>query len=225
MDESSAIATAANESKGGGTRKIVAWTIYDWANSSFTTIVVSFIYSGFFTQVMVRDDVLGQALWGRAVSVSALFIAVISPIVGAMADRGGKRRYYLFVSTMVCVVATALLTFVAPDTPNAVLIALSVNGLRQPPSSEEILDLPDAHHRFSGLPDLVEEGRFWRAQGEILSIRGSSVVPRSTLEGSGDHPAHGVFPAQLIPRHLADPIELLQSEYLLVGGDLKYAVR
>jgi UMF1 family MFS transporter len=126
VDESSAIATAANKSEGGGTRKIVAWTIYDWANSSFTTIVVSFIYSGFFTQVMVRDDVLGQALWGRAVSVSALFIAVISPIVGAMADRGGKRRYYLFVSTMVCVVATALLTFVAPDMPNAVLIALTV---------------------------------------------------------------------------------------------------
>ena len=104
----------------------MAWTLYDWANSSFTTIVVSFIYSGFFTQVMVGDDVLGQALWGRAVSVSALIIAALSPIVGAMADRGAKRRKYLIISTLVCVAGTSVLAFVSPDQPHAILLALTV---------------------------------------------------------------------------------------------------
>ena len=126
MTDAAPPVSSAGTADEGNTRRIVAWTLYDWANSSFTTIVVSFIYSGFFTQVMVGDDVLGQALWGRAVSVSALIIALLSPVVGAMADRGGKRRRYLFISTMVCVLATAVLTFVAPGTPHGILIALTI---------------------------------------------------------------------------------------------------
>jgi UMF1 family MFS transporter len=126
VKEDASLAHSPADSKPSQTKKVVAWTLYDWANSSFTTIVVSFIYSGFFTQVMVGDDVLGQALWGRAVSVSAVFIAILSPIVGAMADRGGKRRKYLFISTMVCVVSTAVLAFVSPTMPNAILLALSI---------------------------------------------------------------------------------------------------
>jgi UMF1 family MFS transporter len=104
----------------------VAWTLYDWANSSFTTIVVSFVYSTFFAQVMVGDEVMGQALWGRAVSISAVFIALLSPILGAMADRGGKRRKYLVISSLVCIVGTVVLAFVSPDMPNAVFLAMGV---------------------------------------------------------------------------------------------------
>ncbi|MFC1791871.1 MFS transporter, partial [Gemmatimonadota bacterium] len=110
----------------GQTRRIAAWTMYDWANSAFTTIVVTFLYSRYFAGEMVSDGVLGTAYWSRAVSISAVFIAIISPIVGAMADRGGKRRRFLIISTMVCVLFTALLAFVSPSTPHAVLLALSL---------------------------------------------------------------------------------------------------
>ncbi len=126
MTESPKVTEGGGPQAPGRTRRVVAWTLYDWANSSFTTIVVSFIYSGFFTQVLVGDDVLGQALWGRAVSISALIIALLSPVVGAMADRGGTRRKYLIATTLLCVAATAALTFVAPDTPNAIPLAMAV---------------------------------------------------------------------------------------------------
>ena len=68
----------------------------------------------------------GSSIWGWAVSVSAVFIALLSPVVGAMADKGGKRRKYLVISTLVCVVGTVVLAFISPTMPNAILLAMSV---------------------------------------------------------------------------------------------------
>ncbi len=116
----------ASHPRGGGTGPIVAWTLYDWANSAFTTIIVTFVYSAYFAGAMAGDEEMGLAYWTRAISVSAVIIAVLSPVVGAMADRGGRRRRYLIISTLVCVTFTALLTFVSPGTPHAVLVALSL---------------------------------------------------------------------------------------------------
>ncbi len=110
----------------GQTRRIAAWASYDWANSAFTTIVVTFVYSAFFARGMVGDEVLGLVYWSRAISVSAVIIAALSPVLGAMADRGGMRRRFLVVSTLVCVVFTALLAFVAPGGTGAVLLALTL---------------------------------------------------------------------------------------------------
>jgi UMF1 family MFS transporter len=123
--DSAALETSPGTSR-GQTRQIAAWTLYDWANSSFTTIVVTFVYSAYFASGMVGDEVLGTAYWSRAISISAVFIAILSPILGAMADRGGKRRRFLVLSTLVCVVFTALLAFVSPSTPHAVLLALTL---------------------------------------------------------------------------------------------------
>ncbi len=107
-------------------KTIFAWCLYDWANSAFTTLVVTFIYATYFTQSMAPDAIRGTVLWSRAIAVSAIIIAVLSPIMGTMADRGGRRRRYLIVTTVVCVVATAALTFVRPGADAAVLIALTI---------------------------------------------------------------------------------------------------
>jgi UMF1 family MFS transporter len=107
-------------------KKIFGWTMYDWANSAFTTIIVTFLYSTYFSQAMAPDEVTGTALWSRAISISAVFIAVLSPIAGALADQGGKRRAYLMVTTVTCCVFTAALAFVAPGGEHALLIALTI---------------------------------------------------------------------------------------------------
>ena len=104
---------------------IAAWCLYDWANSAFTTLVVTFIYSAYFTSAFADDPGRGTALWSRGVVASALVIAVLAPLAGASADRGGRRRY-LIVCSLVCVVATAALTFVRPGPPNAVVLALTL---------------------------------------------------------------------------------------------------
>jgi len=113
-------------SKKNQKRQIAAWTLYDWANSSFTTIVVTFVYSAYFASGMVDNGERGTSYWTWAISTSAVLIALLSPVVGAMADRGGKRRRYLVISTLICVVFTALLAFVSPSTPYAVPLALGL---------------------------------------------------------------------------------------------------
>ena len=107
-------------------RTIAAWCLYDWANSAFTTLVVTFIYSTYFTKALAPNEVLGTAWWSRAVSLTSLAVVTLSPILGALADRGGLRRALLALTTVLTVVTTAGLTFVAPGPPHAALLALAL---------------------------------------------------------------------------------------------------
>ena len=105
---------------------IAAWCTYDWANSAFTTLVVTFIYSTYFVQAFADDPDTGTVFWTRGIVGSSILIAVLSPVLGAAADRGGARRKFLIISTLVCVAATTVLAFITPDQSNAVLKALTV---------------------------------------------------------------------------------------------------
>ncbi|GBD32288.1 hypothetical protein HRbin33_01252 [bacterium HR33] len=105
-------------------KTIVSWCMFDWANSAFTTLVVTFVYSTYFTQAIAPDQVTGTALWSRAVGASGILIALLSPILGAAADRGSRRKQFLAASTAACVLATAALTFVKPGPDHAVALAL-----------------------------------------------------------------------------------------------------
>ncbi len=95
-------------------RAIVSWALYDFANSPFTTLVVTFVYATYFTQAIAPDPILGTALWSRAVTTTAVIVALGSPVFGALADRGGYRKLFVVLATFVCSVATAMLYFVLP---------------------------------------------------------------------------------------------------------------
>lgn len=103
-----------------------SWALYDFANSAFTTLVVTFIYATYFTKAMAPDEIIGTAWWSRAVALSAILIAVLSPLMGAIADQGGARKRFLAVSTGVCVLTTAALTFIAPGGTGAAVLALTL---------------------------------------------------------------------------------------------------
>ncbi len=107
-------------------RTAAAWCLYDWANSPFTTLVVTFIYGTYFTQAIAPNEISGTASWSLGITVSALAVALLSPALGAAADRTGSRVRYLLWATLVCVIATTVLTFVAPGSKNAVMTALVV---------------------------------------------------------------------------------------------------
>ncbi len=86
--------------------------MYDFANSSFTTIIVTVIYSVYFKNVVVDQGELGTALWGRAVSISMLMVALTAPIFGAVADFSRAKKKFLFYNCYLTVIFTALLYFV-----------------------------------------------------------------------------------------------------------------
>ena len=92
-------------------KKILGWCFYDFANSPFTTIVVTFIYSAYFASGIVGDEAMGQVYWGNAVTLCAIIIAFLSPIMGAVADQGGYRKTFLLFWTWICIIFSIALFF------------------------------------------------------------------------------------------------------------------
>ena len=112
-----------------GQRAIWSWALYDFANSPFTTLVVTFVYATYFTQVIAPDPITGTALWSRAVTITALVVAICSPILGALADRGGYRKLFVLIFTLICVLATAGLYSVLPGQIAAALILVVIANI------------------------------------------------------------------------------------------------
>jgi len=107
-------------------RRIFAWCLFDWANSPYTTLVVTFVYSAYFAQTFAPDVVTGTAWWSRAIAIAGLAVALLAPPLGAAADRSGLRLRFLAATTALCVLATGALTFAAPGGRNAALLALGL---------------------------------------------------------------------------------------------------
>jgi UMF1 family MFS transporter len=97
------------------TRKAWAWAFYDWANSAFPTVVSTFVIAAYFAQGIAPDPATGQSLWGWALAVAGLCIAILSPLLGAVADAGGRRRAMLGLFTVMTALATAGIWFAKPD--------------------------------------------------------------------------------------------------------------
>ena len=90
-------------------KALFGWVMYDFANSAFTTLIVTFIYAAYFTKAIAPNEIDGTILWLRGVTVSALAVALLSPLLGAMADRGGHRKRYLLFSTILAIVCSVML--------------------------------------------------------------------------------------------------------------------
>lgn len=92
-------------------KTIWSWALYDFANSSFTTLTVTFIYATYFTLGIAENETEGTRQWSTAIAITALVVAVLSPYLGALADRGGLRKRFLATSTIICVAGSVLLFF------------------------------------------------------------------------------------------------------------------
>jgi MFS transporter, UMF1 family len=117
-----------SQTKPTSKRGLAAWCFYDWANSAFPTVIITFVFAAYFTKAVAVDEVTGTAQWGWAMSISALAVGLLSPILGAIADQGGRRKPWLFVFTVLTVIASALLWQIKPDV-SYVMLALILVGL------------------------------------------------------------------------------------------------
>ena len=88
-----------------------AWYLYDFGNSAYAAVVLLAVYAAYF-----KDGVVGGAkgslLWGVSLFIAGLVVAIISPILGAMADYSGRKKMFLFIMTVISTVFTGLLFFV-----------------------------------------------------------------------------------------------------------------
>ena len=137
-------------------REVWSWALYDFANSPFTTLVVTFVYATYFTQAIADDPAHGTALWSRGVTITALVVALSSPVLGALAARGGYRKRFVLLSTFVCAVATALLYNVMPGQVVAALVLFVIANIAYEFGTV-------FYNAF--LPEIAEEGKIGRVSG------------------------------------------------------------
>jgi MFS transporter, UMF1 family len=105
-------------------RAVAAWVMFDWAAQPFFTLVTTFIFAPFFAAAIASSPEQGQALWGYATGFAGLCIALLSPILGAIADQAGGRKPWIAIFGSMLVLGCAILWFAVPGSQNAVFIAL-----------------------------------------------------------------------------------------------------
>lgn len=139
-------------------RAQAAWCLYDWANQGYPTIIETFIFATFFTQAVAASQIEGTAQWGYALSIAGLCIVLLSPIFGAVADQGGRRKPWLAVFSGLCILCCALLWFTKPST-DYVLWALVFFGLSAMTYEFGLI------FYNAMLPDIAPPGRLGRLSG------------------------------------------------------------
>ena len=98
-----------------GRAAVASWCLFDFANSAYTTLIVTVAYSVYFREVVVgASDNRGDRLWGTANFLAMAIVALTSPVLGAIADYSGRKKLFLVLTTLQTVVATALLALVGP---------------------------------------------------------------------------------------------------------------
>lgn len=137
-------------------RAVWAWALYDVANSSFTTLIVTFIYSTYFVGYMSGTGEDLTPLWTTGVALTAITVALLSPVLGAVADRGGYRKRFLLSFSATCVAATAALAFLEPGQAQTALVLFVVANIAFETS---------AAFYDSFLPDLVPQEKIGRVSG------------------------------------------------------------
>ena len=137
-------------------KTVAAWAFYDFANSAFTTLIVSFIYATYFTQGIAENETLGTAQWAWAVTITALVVAVLSPYLGAVADQYGLRRRFLLVSTVIAVAGSVLLFYPGKG---QVLLALTIFTV-----ANIAFEMSNVFYN-AYLPDIAPEHKIGRISG------------------------------------------------------------
>jgi MFS transporter, UMF1 family len=141
-----------------GTPARLAWALYDWAVSPFSAVVVTFVFPTYFAKALAADEVEGAALWGWAMTGSALLVALLSPPLGAIADAGGRRKPWLLAATLAAAAATSALWWAEPAAaaiPLTLLVVLVANTA---------VELGQTFYNAM-LPDLAPAGRLGRWSG------------------------------------------------------------
>ncbi len=117
--------TATLEQPRVGKLGIFGWVLYEWAAQPFYALIVTFLFAPYFANAFIGDPVAGQSLWGVATAIAAICIAVLSPIIGAVADASGRRKPWLAISSVLFVAGMSTLWLAAPGRGDLVYLVLA----------------------------------------------------------------------------------------------------
>jgi UMF1 family MFS transporter len=103
--------------------------MFDFANSSYTTVVITAVFSAFFVEYIVpKESTSRDTYWTIAMSASTLLALILSPLAGAICDLSGRKKRYLAYTTVICAVATALLFFVGQGNIALAILLITISN-------------------------------------------------------------------------------------------------
>ncbi|ANT60309.1 MFS transporter [Salipiger sp. CCB-MM3] len=108
---------------GARRRRIWGWFFFDWASQPYNTLLITFIFAPYVKELM-GDGSAAQAAWGFGIGAAGLVIALLAPVLGAMADSGGHRLRWIWVFSALYVIGAGMLWFAAPGDFNLILTLL-----------------------------------------------------------------------------------------------------
>jgi MFS transporter, UMF1 family len=96
---------------------LFGWMLFDWAAQPFFTVVITFIFGPYFVSRLADDPVHGQAMWGYTITISGFIIAILSPVLGSIADATGTRKPWIAFFAVIKIASLAALWFAVPGSP------------------------------------------------------------------------------------------------------------
>lgn len=100
---------------------VTAWIFFDWAAQPYFTLITTFVFAPYFATYVASTPAEGQSLWGFATAAAGLLIALMSPVLGAIADASGRRKPWIAVFGALLVIGSCLMWIGRPGDPGVIL--------------------------------------------------------------------------------------------------------
>lgn len=149
-----------------GPRELLAWALYDFANSGYTTVVQTTIFSAYFVAVVAGavqgiTPGLPTLLWSLAIGIANFIVMISGPVVGAIADHRACKKFFLLISSLGCILSTALLALAGPGDIWLGMVLVTLSAIMFA-SGENLI--------AAFLPELVPEQNMGRMSGYGWSL-------------------------------------------------------
>jgi len=108
---------------------VISWIFFDWAAQPYFTLITTFVFAPYFATHVASDPASGQALWGFATAAAGLLIALMSPVLGAIADASGRRKPWIAAFGALLVIGSCLMWFGKPGDATVIPPLLLAYGI------------------------------------------------------------------------------------------------
>src|SRR6516164_4032652 len=108
---------------------VISWIFFDWAAQPYFTLITTFVFAPYFATHVAPDPASGQSLWGFATAAAGIIIALMSPVLGAIADASGRRKPWIAAFGAMLVIGSCLMWFGEPGEASAIPLLLLAYGI------------------------------------------------------------------------------------------------
>jgi len=192
-------------------RELVAWASYDFANSGYTTVVITAVFNAYFVGVVADGADWATLAWTLALSFSYLLVIVTAPLLGAIADLTARKKAALAASTALCVVATAALGFCGRGDVALAVVLLVVSNFAFSTGENLVASFLPELARDEALGKLSGYGWALGYVGGLLTL----ALSLALIQGGGDVPAEVKVPPVFVATAIVFALAALPSLLLL----------